>query len=458
MTIIQELVANVLNTRFEDLDRETVDYAKNRIIDTVGALIGGVHSSGADMMLDLVKEWGGKPESTILGVGDRVPAANAVLAMGIMSRSNDFEPGGGPSIDGKQFPGHYSATMVPTAFAMAEKLGMGGKELMTALILGDDVAGRIGVAGAAPWDIGWDPAGLCNRFGATAVAGKLMGLNETQMLNALGIVLNQIGGTMQCVLDYTHSFKMSQGVAGWDGILSAELARRGFTGPQDPLTSQFGYFHQFSREVFPEIVTRDLGKKFYADCEFKLYPCCRGNAGSVESTLKLVGENDINPEDIAEITIDLSPMWEGSFLVQPFKVGPCVQSSAILNVNYNVASVLLRKNVVLENYTDEAIRDPKVVALAGKIKINPTVPGGRMASRVRVLMKDGREISAFTEVPRGDLAVDPLTRDEIKGKFRASVDFSKVISCDNAEKALGLLDELENLENMTGLVKALIPA
>lgn len=457
MNIMQEMVRNVLNTKFDDFDLETVDYAKIRIIDTIGGVVGGVHSSGCDMILDLVREWGGKEESTILAAGDKVPAANAAMVMGMMARSNDFEPGGGPKINGKQYPGHYSATTVPTAFAMAEKLGVSGRELITALILGDDLTGRIGVAGAAPWDIGWDPAGLCSRFGAAAIASKLMGLNESQMLDALGIVFNQLSGTMQAVLDYTHTFKLSQGLAAWNGILSAELARRGFTGPKDPLMSRFGYFRQYCREIEPEIMTRELGKKFYADCEFKLYPCCRGNASSVESALKLVRENDIKPEDIVDVTIDLSPMWNDSFLVQPFEIGPCIQASAILNLSYNVANALLRKSVKLEHYTDESISDPKIRKLTGKIKINPTVPGERMSSRVRVKMKDGRELSAYTKVPRGDLEVSPPTKDEIREKFRASAAFSKVISQEKAEKALDMFDRLEKLTSVTDLVKTLTP-
>jgi len=298
MSIIQQMVENVLDTKYENFDRETLDYARIRIIDTIGAIIGGVNSSGSDMILDMVRDWGGKEESTILPVGDKVPSANAALVMGIMARSNDFEPAGGPAINGKKYPGHYSATTVPTALTIAEKLGKSGKDLITALILGDDLAGRIGVAGAAPWDIGWDPAGLCSRFGATAVAGKLMGLNEEQILNGLGIVLNQLSGTMQAAYDYTHSFKIPQGIAAWNGIISAELAARGFTGPKDPLQSKFGYFRQYCREIEPEIMTQDLGKKFYADDEFKLYPCCRRNCGSIESTLKLIQENDIDNRNI----------------------------------------------------------------------------------------------------------------------------------------------------------------
>ena len=123
MTAIQQMVRNILDTRFEDFDAATINHAKTCIIDTVGVLLGGIHSSGVDMVLDLIRQWGGREESTILAFGDRVPAANAVMVMGITARSNDFEPAGGGEIRGRMSPCHNSATTVPTAFAMTEKMG-----------------------------------------------------------------------------------------------------------------------------------------------------------------------------------------------------------------------------------------------------------------------------------------------------------------------------------------------
>lgn len=408
------------------------------------------------MMLDLVREWGGKKEATLLACGDRVPAANAVLVMGIQARSNDFEPAGGPEIEGRKCPGHYSATTVPTALVMTEKLGLSGKDLLTALILGDDLATRIGAAGHISMSLGWDPSALCSRFGAAAIAGKLMGLKEIQMLNALGIALNQISGTMQSTNDFTHCFKISQGLAGWNGILSAELAKRGFTGPQ-PVESPFGYNNLFCQGSTPEIMTKGLGKEFYADEEFKVYPSCRGTSGSTESALKIVKANAINPENIAEINIDLSPSMKGSILIQPFRIGLYTQDSAIMNIQYNVACALLRKSVTLEHFTDKAILDPAILELTRKIKFNLTLEGKRWSARVKVNMKDGKEFSGFTDVPHGDWKASPLTLDEIKGKFRANAAFSKVISLEKAEKALKMLEKIEELDNLALLIKTLTP-
>jgi 2-methylcitrate dehydratase PrpD len=284
-----------------------------------------------------------------------------------------------------------------------------------------------------------------------------MGQNEEQILNAIGIAFMQISGSMIAVMDYTHSSKLLQGVAGWNGILSAELAQRGFSGPREPLMGQFGYYQQFSRGVDTEIITRDLGKKFYADEEFKLYPCCRGNASSVETTLKLVSENDIEPSQIKEIYIELNPFWKGSFLIQPFKIGPCTQVSAILNLNYNVSSALLRKSSRLENYTDEAIRDPAVQELANKIKISTDSTGKRMSCLIRVVTLDNREYSASIDVPRGDYTSNPITKGEIIEKFKTSAAFSRAITGDNAKRAIDMLERLEELKDLTGLINVLIP-
>jgi len=119
----------------------------------------------------------------------------------IMARSYDFEPVG-PFVDGRNTPGHISGTTVPTAIAVAEQRGMSGKDILTAIILGDDLASRINAASLFSLDQGWDCVGTANMFGATAIAGRLAGLNERQLVNALGIVVNQLSGTMQTFFDF----------------------------------------------------------------------------------------------------------------------------------------------------------------------------------------------------------------------------------------------------------------
>jgi 2-methylcitrate dehydratase PrpD len=147
--VVAALAENVLKTRFEDIDTASVENTKKRILDVIGCAIGGAAAPGNAAMIDLVRDWGGKKEATILAFGVKAPAQDAAWANAILCRSFDWEPLL-TIIDGKRYPGHVSGTTVATAITMAESRGTSGKELITALVAGDDVAERIYAAAAEP--------------------------------------------------------------------------------------------------------------------------------------------------------------------------------------------------------------------------------------------------------------------------------------------------------------------
>ena len=456
-TPIEELSANILDTRFENFDQATLDNAKSRIIDVVGCLIAGANAAGNPALIDLVKEWGGKEEATILIHGGRVPAHNAAMVNSIMARSFDFEALV-PLIDGVQIPSHISGTTVPTAITMGEMKGVNGKELITALLVGDDVAARVLAASGFIPDLGWDCLGTTNMFGATAIAGRLLALNERQMRNAFGIVLNQLAGTSQSIWDGTTAFKLAQGTSARNGIFSAHLAKAGWTGPDDALFSKFGYYYLYTEGcINPEILTKDLGKKYYADATFKPYPCCRGTHPVIECALALVKKHDIKAEDIVEVTIYIPPGGVGGFLEQPFRIGDFPHACAIFSYQYNVANALLRKSVKPEHFSEESIRDPQINALIKKIKLAELPGEPTLKAKLTVKMKEGRELSEFNDSPKGDPATNPMPKDEIIDKFMANVDFSRTVSRDNARKVLELLENLEELDSVNKIVELLVP-
>jgi 2-methylcitrate dehydratase PrpD len=456
MSIIEDMVRNVLETRFESLDEEIVDQAKNRIIDVVGCLIGGANAPGCLAIVNLVREWGGSKESTILVHGGKAPAHNVAMVNTIMARSYDFEPVE-PYVEDIGIPGHISGTTIPTAFAVAEQKAVGGKELITSLILGDDLTSRIISASRFSIDLGWDNAGTANMFGATAIAGRLYKLDECKMLNALGIVLNQMAGSFQNLYDGTHCFKLPQGLAARAGIFSAELASKGFTGVEDPLLSKHGYFALYCRVPFIEILTKDLGRKFYADSVFKPYPACRLTHAAIDCVLQLIDAHDIKPEDMSIVTINVTPVVYNSFLCQPFKIGNVPQVSAAFNLRYTVADALLRKSVRLEHFTEEFIRDPKAVDLAQKVKLTGNMSQEKLfATEVEVKMRDGRKFSARVDVPKGDTISNPLTKQEIIEKFRSNVSFSGVLAKENVEKALDMIKRLEEIDDIGEITSLLV--
>jgi 2-methylcitrate dehydratase PrpD len=456
-TPIEALSANVLDTRFENFDQTTLDNAKNRIIDVVGCLIGGANASGNPALIDLVKEWGGREEATILVHGGKVPAQNAAMVNSIMSRTFDFEALC-PLVEGEVIPAHTSGTTIPTAITMAESKGINGRELISALLVGDDVASRVLAASGFVPSLGWDCIGTTNMIGATAIAGRLLALNEREMRNAFGIVLNQLAGSSQSIWDGTTAFKLAQGISARNGIFSAHLAKAGWTGPDDALFSRFGYYNLYTQGcVKPEILTRDLGKKYYADAVFKPYPCCRGTHPVIDCALAIVQEHDIKAEDIVEATIYIPRGGVGGFLEQPFSIGDFPHACGIFSYQYTAANALLRKSVKPEHFSEESIRDPQISALIKKIKIAELPGAPSQSARLKIKMKDGREFSESNNSPKGDPVTNPMTKDEIIAKYMANVDFSRTVTRDNARKLLELLENLEELDSVNKIVALLVP-
>ena len=456
MSIMAELARNVLHTPFETFDPSVVERARNRIIDVIGCIIGGANASGNSMLLDLIKEWGGRKESTILVHGGKVPCHNAALINCVMSRSYDFEPAG-PLVEGKSTPAHLSGTTVPTAIAVAEQKGSSGRDLLTALILGDDLASRIIAASNLNIDSGFDSTGTVNAFGAAAIAGRLRGLDERQMMNAFGIVLNQFAGTFQNVFDGVHSFKLPQGLAAQAGVFSVALASKGFIGVRDPLLSRYGYFSLYCKTYQIGLLTNNLGKEFYADNTCKPYSCCRSNHAAIDCVLELLKNHIIPPEGIDEIVVDVTPTARDFAVGQSFKIRDVPQIDAAFNLQYNVANAILRKSSRLEHYTEEYVRDPRIMEIVPKIRLTTSMPPEKpLGAGVKIRMKEGSEFETRVDMPKGNNTFTPLTLSEKRAKFFDNVRFSDTISLDKAEKTLGLLERLEEVDNVAKVVSLLV--
>ncbi len=460
MTIIEQLVKNIAAARFEKFDNATVERAKLRIIDIVGCMIGGSAAAGNRVLVDLVQDWGGKKEATIISYGVKAPAHNAAMVNSIMARSYDYGVMS-PLVNGKRAVAHVSETTVPTALTVAEWGHKSGKELITALISGDDMASRILAASIPPLH-GWDNTGTVNKFGAAAIAGKLQGLDESRLLNAFGIVVNQLGGSMQCVRDGTHSFKLHQGLSARDGIIAVQLAQKGWTGMKDPLLSEFGYFGLYCQSSAQDVLTEKLGEEFYADAIFKPYPCCRAMHTAIDCALELVRKYDISPENIAEVIISIT---NTPGLKPTFQIGDLPQCTANFSPQYAVASILLRGKICLDYYTDEYILAPEIQDfISTKVKI-AAAPPERLPSDpvlageykdVRVKMKDGRDYFASVSSAKGDSIEKPLTEKEIKNKFKDNVLFSKKLTEPKAESVLKMLEQLEEIDDVSKIVKLLV--
>ena len=141
-TAMEQIIANTIEATFEAIEPETLQNAKDRIIDTVGCLIGGAADPSNPELVRLIMDYGGKPEATIFMYGGKVPAASAAMVNCILCRSFDFEPVN-PVVEDHMAPGHVSGTTVMTALTLGEAVGAGGREIITAMLLGDDLTARL---------------------------------------------------------------------------------------------------------------------------------------------------------------------------------------------------------------------------------------------------------------------------------------------------------------------------
>jgi 2-methylcitrate dehydratase PrpD len=453
---LEKMIANILETKFENIPRTTINHAKNRILDSLGCLICGANDTGNPELLDIVREWGGKPEGRILVHGDKVPVGNATMVNCIMCRSFDFEPVS-PVVDGVQVPGHISGTTTMTAITVGDMRNVNGKELLVSLLVGDDMATRVLLAGKGSGTRkGFDHIGQVNTFGATAVAGRLMGLDFSQMRNAFGLILDRLGGAQRMITDTATGFKLSQGTSARDAIFCVRLARAGWTGVKDALLAEDGYYSMFTDGIRdPNILTKDLGKKYYSDGTFKPYPNCRINHATIDSTLAIIRNHDIASNDIEKVIIYASPGALRDVLGKPFEVGDFPHACAGFSLQYNVASVLLRGSSQPEHFTEEAIRDPAISDSIKKITMAELTQGNMESGGVKVIMKDGREFYEFTEIARGDPR-NPMSKEELLDKYRTNIEFSRTISRENAEEVLKMVENLENLDSVSKLVDLLI--
>jgi len=455
-TAIERLAENALTTRIESFDKGTLEAAKYRIIDTLGCVIGGATDAGNPELLKLIRESGGKKEATILVHGGKAPVAEAALMNSIMARSFDFGPVS-PLVAGFSCPGHTSETTVPTALTLGEVADATGRDMITALLVGDDIAARLLAASGFGFSLGWDGVGTVNVFGVTAMAGRFFSLDKSQLRNAFGIALNLLGTTFQSFWDGTTAFKLPQGLSARAGIFAAQLAKAGWTGPEDALLSRFGYYKMFTEGCKkPQALTDDLGTKYYADGTIKPYPCCRITHSAIDAALALPKKYGFKADDIESVNLEVAPGGIDHAVGHPFKIGDFPHGNAAFSYEYTVATAFLFGGVRPEHFTDQAIRNPKVTECINKIKLTAVNDLAFEKARMTVTLKDGRNLMETVVNVKGDPLANPMTHEEIIAKFRMNVDFTQKISRRKAEELLNKLLNLEKLDSVRKLIPLLL--
>jgi len=457
----RELARYVVEAEYGDLPEESVDIMRNVILTVLGTTVAGATAGGCEAIVTQVKEWGGIEEATILVHGGKVPAYNAALANSVMARALDFCDAMSPGI-------HIGSSAVPTALAAAELMGgCSGKDFLTALVVGTEIAARIN--SISDYD-GFDPTGVCGIFAATAVAGRILRLNSQEMLHALSLGFNKAGGSFQSNIDGALAVRVIQGFVSQGGIICAQLARRGITGPENFLEGIYGYFHLYAKDNRnPEAVISELGKRFETNKTiFKKYPSCGCTLASTDTILDLVKEENLAAEDVARIDIKVS-LYAYNLAGHQFKLGDNPKVNAQFSIQYCVGNALLRRSSKLSHFDETCIMDEKVMKLVKKIHVSadPTLgtPCGQEAStsthlsvRMKVTTTKGIVHHKALDIPRGN-PKRPLTDEEHMERFRDCVNYAdRPIPEPRIERLLAEIARLEYIEDVRILIPLLVPS
>lgn len=447
----RKLVEYILGTNFGDIPQEPLSVVRNMVLTVLGTTIAGAKAEGCEALTDLYKGLGGTEEATILIHGGKIPAENAAFLNGVMARALDFCDAMSPGL-------HIGSSTVPSAMAAAELAeGCSGKDFLTALTLGAEVAARLNLSEAA-YD-GFDPTGVCAVFAATVAAAKILNLNLTTTWNALALAFNRSGGSFQSNIDGSLAVRIIQGWAAQSGIICTRLAHAGITGPKGFLEGEYGYFHLYGKDMLdPENAVADWGKRFeLQNMMFKKYPSCGATLGSTDVILSLIKEQGLEPEIIDHIDV-IVPPYIHKLVGHEFKIGDNPRVNAQFSIQYCVANALIRRCSKLPHFEESNVRDPDIIALAKKVRVisdSALDARGHTALDMRVFTSKGNEYLKKLDIAPG-FPGNPLTQKEHEERFWECMDFAPVpIQREKAEKIISMVARLEELEDIRILIPLL---
>jgi 2-methylcitrate dehydratase PrpD len=446
---------NFVDTKYENLPPEVVEATKKEILDLLGVALGGASQPGATHVCELVKEWGGKEESSIIGSKQKVPAPNAAQANATMAHTLDFDDVHEAAVM------HPGIASIPVVMAVGEAQGnLSGKEFIVCTALGVDMMCRLALAttpGKSPIELGWHLTTLFGFMGAAATAARVMRLNEDEMVDAIGIGYHQSGGNGQCVKDGALTKRLGPGFAVKGGITAALMAKMGVTGAKNSLEGEWGLYMQYmDGDYSSEILTANLGKRFEGvNVAIKPYPCCRGIHPAIDAALALaIGEN-VRPQDIQEIVLSVTDAHL-SLLCQPLeaKRSPRSPVDAQFSIPWGVASAMVGRRVGLDDFTERAIKNRDVLEVTQKMRVevdNTLHKPGPEPTRVKVMTKDGKTFSKVVENPLGSLE-RPMSFEDCARKFS---DCARNLGAERIDKIINRVGRLEQLEDIREIIRLL---
>jgi 2-methylcitrate dehydratase PrpD len=450
--VARQLAQVGVKLNYEDIDSKTISNAKIFLLDCLGCILGAKNVESAKVIYKTVREIGGKPESTIIGYGDKTSPMMAALCNATTGHSQDFDD------DHREGTQHSSVAVLPAVLAIGEQLGLTGKEILTAYIYGSDITIRLGEAFLGKtYYLGFHPTGTCGVFGAAGGVGKALGLNEQDLTMCIGIAGSQASGITEFNKEGAWTKRFHPGHAAMGGILAAYMARNGYTGPTTIFEGENGFLKAYSYKGEYDInkIIDGFGKRWeMADNSIKLHSCCRFSCNLADCAIDIFKQG-INPEDIESIHAEANNFTIKTLCSpEDIKRHPKNTVNAQFSLAWAIAVGLVKGKVLVTSFTEEALRDQLFYDLCEKTtwEVNPefeAVYPKYYPARVTVKTKSGKTYVGEVKYPKGD-PENPATKEEVNEKFRFNAAFT--IGSDKAEKVIELVDKFETLPNINELM------
>jgi 2-methylcitrate dehydratase PrpD len=319
-----------------------------RILDTLGLIIAASNTDAVKAARMVAESLGGAAQSTVVGSVQRLPSSSAALVHGIAAHCHDFDDTLPDSVV------HPGSVVIPTAVAVAEALDATNADFCVSITIGYEVAARIGaVAGRLFHARNMHATGFVGPLVAAAVAGRLRRLTSEQMSWAMGLAASMSGGTRAYAKDGGWSKWLHVGWAAHGGIMAADLAARGFRGPEHVLDGGSDLYSVMLRgdQVDRSALLADLGQIWKgAAAEFKYYPCAHVIHPFIDAVLAIVRQENLHATDIKEIECTIAP-WAAAIVCEPrdAKLRFDTELEAIGSLPYQLSAAVLERSVSLNS-------------------------------------------------------------------------------------------------------------
>jgi 2-methylcitrate dehydratase PrpD len=420
------------------------DEATRAVVDVAGTMLAGAAEPLGNIVRDHARREGGNGPSAVVGGGFRTSASLAALANGSTGHALDYDDIG---LD----VGHPTVAVAPAALAVGEEVGASGRQLLDAMVIGYDIASRVGSclgSVGGPYRRGYHGTSVYGIFGATAAAARLLDLDEEQIRCAFGIAASEASGVRVNFGTMTKPYHA--GSLNRSAVTAALLAGSGFTAHADAFEERFGWGDVIGGTTFDDTgIVDNLGDTFAIEegVQIKLYPCCGGNHRAIEGVKTMMSMHGLEVKDVERLEVQIDAQVANEILMYPW---PATGLEGKFSLAYNVAAALVDGDVTVDTFVDERIHDYDWVR--SKIAITP-IEGYRKAVTLHADTAGGGRIS-WEQTSLPGTPEQPVTAEDVDTKFRANA--ARMLKPDDVAKVSALLWDLESQSTLTELTDVLM--